>query len=58
METAYNLWGVKNEFMKEGALYNELDSISRIEFINKHNLTKDFYIKLVVYGAQKRWVYD
>jgi len=58
VETAYNLWGVKNEFMKEGALYNELDSISRIEFINKHNLTKDFYIKLVVYGAQKRWVYD
>ena len=54
-ETAYNVWGVKNEFMKEAGLYNELDSISRIEFLLKHNLTKEFHSKLILYGAQKRW---
>ena len=54
-ETAYNVWGIKNEFMKEAGLYNELDSISRIEFLLKHNLTKEFHSKLILYGAQKRW---
>ena len=54
-ETAYNVWGVKNEFMKEAGLYNELDSISKIEFLLKHNLTKEFHSKLTLYGAQKRW---
>ena len=54
-ETAYNVWGVNNEFMKEAGLYNELDSISRIEFLLKHNLTKEFHSKLILYGAQKRW---
>ena len=54
-ETAYNVWGVKNEFMKEGNLYNELDSISKIEFLLKNNLTEEFHIKLSVYGTQKRW---
>lgn len=58
VETAYNVWGVKNEFKKEAGLYNELDSISKIEFLLKHNLTKDFYTKLVVYGAKKRWAFD
>jgi len=48
----------KNEIMKEIDLEYELDSISRIEFINKHNLTEDFFYKLLFYGAQKRWVYD
>ena len=33
-------------------------SISKIEFLLKHNLTKDFYTKLVVYGAKKRWAFD
>ena len=58
VETAYNVWGVKNEFYKEAGLYNELDSISKIEFLLKHNLTKDFYTKLVVYGTKKRWAFD
>ena len=58
VETAYNVWGVKNEFRKEAGLYNELDSISKIEFLLKHNLTKDFYTKLVVYGTKKRWAFD
>jgi len=57
-ETAYNVWGKKNDFMKEANLYNELDSISKIDFLNKHDLTEEFHLKLSVYGAKKRWVYD
>ena len=44
METAYNVWGVKNEFKKEAGLYNELDSISKIEFLLKITLQKNFIL--------------